>query len=136
MANRTGTKLPAELMKNFYSQKQKNPQKEYYTEYLAPYIKKGIPIPDENLTRFYEIALDLILQSLELDIRRMMHLVYDQIEKRPHKRDKLLMYAQEETEKIEHQIEEAKVFYASRPQVIITQTIALKRKREMSCVKR
>ena len=58
------------------------------------------------------------------------------IEKRPHKRDKLLMYAHAEKEKIEKQMEEAKVFYASRPQVIITQTIALKRKREMSRVSR
>jgi hypothetical protein len=130
MANRTGTKLTADLSKNFYSGK--NPQKDYYSKYLAPYLKKGIPIPDEHLTRFYEIALDLLLQSLELDIRIMMHLVYDKIEKRPHKRDKLLMYAHAEKEKIEKQMEEAKVFYASRPQVIITQTIALKRRKIFS----
>lgn len=130
MANRTGTKLTADLSKNFYSGK--NPQKDYYSKYLAPYLKKGIPIPDEHLTRFYEIALDLLLQSLELDIRVMMYLVYDKIEKRPHKRDKLLMYAHAEKEKIEKQMEEAKVFYASRPQVIITQTIALKRRKIFS----
>lgn len=130
MANRTGTKLTADLSKNFYSGK--NPQKDYYSKYLAPYLKKGIPIPDEHLTRFYEIALDLLLQSLELDIRRMMYIVYDKIEKRPHKRDKLLMYAHAEKEKIEKQMEEAKVFYASRPQVIITQTIALKRRKTFS----
>lgn len=130
MANRTGTKLTADLSKNFYSGK--NPQKDYYSKYLAPYLKKGIPIPDEHLTRFYEIALDLLLQSLELDIRVMMYLVYDKIEKRPHKRDKLLMYAHAEKEKIEKQMEEAKVFYAYRPQVIITQTIALKRRKIFS----
>lgn len=134
MANRTGTKLTADLSKNFYTGQ--NPQKDYYSKYLAPYLKKCLPIPDENLTRFYEIALDLVLQSLELDIRRMMYIVYDKIEKRPHKRELLLMYAHAEKEKIEKQMEEAKIFYASRPQVIITQTIALKRKREMSCVKR
>ena len=136
MANRTGTKMPAELRKNFYSQKQKNPQADYYSEHLAPYYRKGLEPPEELKTGFYEIALDLLLQSLELDIRRMMYIVYDKIEKRPHKRELLLMYAHAEKEKIEKQIEEAKIFYASRPQVIITQTIALKRKREMSCVKR
>ena len=124
MANRTGTKMPAELRKNFYSQKQKNPQADYYSEHLAPYYRKGLEPPEELKTGFYEIALDLLLQSLELDIRIMMYLVYDKIEKHPHKRDKLLMYAHAEKEKIEKQMEEAKVFYASRPQVIITQTIA------------
>ena len=107
MANRTGTKMPAELRKNFYSQKQKNPQADYYSEHLAPYYRKGLEPPEELKTGFYEIALDLLLQSLELDIRIMMYLVYDKIEKHPHKRDKLLMYAQEETEKIEQQMKEA-----------------------------
>jgi hypothetical protein len=133
MANRTGTKLPAELMKNAYSQKGKNPQKEFYTTHIAPYLKRAEEIPEEILTQYYEIALDLVLQSLELDLRRMFHLVYDRIEKRPHKRDILLKYAREEKEKIEKQIEEAKAFYASRPQVIITQTVALKKMRLKKC---
>jgi len=133
MANRTGTKLPAELMKNPYSQKQKNPQKEFYTEHIAPYLKRAEEIPEELLTGYYEIALDLVLQSLEIDIRRMFHLVYDKIEKRPHKRELLLKYANDEKKKIEKQMEEAKVFYASRPQVIITQTTALKKMRLKKC---
>jgi hypothetical protein len=133
MANRTGTKLPAELMKNPYSQKQKNLQKDYYTEHLAPYLRKGLDVPEELLTRYYEIALDLVLQALELDIRRMFYLVYDQIEKRPHKRELLLKYANSEKKKIEKQMEEAKAFYTSRPQVIVTQTSALKKMRLKKC---
>ena len=126
MANRTGTKMPAELRKNFYSQKQKNPQADYYSEHLAPYYRKGLEPPEELKTGFYEIALDLLLQSLELDIRTMLFIVYDKIEKHPHKRDKLLMYAQEETEKIEQQMKEAKTFYTGRPQILLKHKNALR----------
>ncbi len=126
MANRTGTRIPAELKKNPYSQKQKNPQKEFYSEHLNPYYRKGLQPPEELVTQYYDLALDLLLQALELDIRRMMHLVYSEIEKSPHKRDKLLKYARIEKEKIEKEMEEAKIFYASRPRIILLHKNALR----------
>jgi hypothetical protein len=126
MASRTGTRIPAELKKNFYSQKQKNPQKEFYSKHLSPYYRKGLEPPEELKTEFYEIALDLILQSLELDIRRMFHLVYSEIERRPHKRDILLKYACEEKSKIEQEMQVARKLYAGRPQIILLQKNALR----------
>ena len=124
--NRTRAKMPAALRKNMYSQKQKNPQKDFYTENLAPYYKKGLEPPEELKTGFYEIALDLLLQSLELDIRRLNHIVGSEIESFPHKRELLLKYAREETLRIESDIENAKVFYAGRPQIILLHKKALR----------
>lgn len=123
---RTRGKMPAELQKNMYSQKQKNPQKDFYSKNLAPYYRKGLEPPEELKTQFYEIALDLVLQSMELDIRRLNHIVNNEIEYAPHKRELLLKYAREETLRIERDIENAKVFYAGRPQIILLHKKALR----------